>query len=247
MKNKHFFIVGAQRSGTTYLYNLLDQHPEVCMSKPLVPEPKYFLDKEFKDVNLKNYHNSYFNNCDLLVKVYGEKSTSYYEKEKTAKLIYSVFPNSKIIFILRDPIQRAIDNYFFSVSHGLESRSLEDVFIKNIAKPSINKNISTDPFDYLSRGNYILFVQNYLKYFSRDEIKVYILENFSGKLKCIQEMYGFLGVNQSFTPNGLNDMVNTVDIKESASDDVLFFLKDYYKDSIIQLGELLGTDISMWS
>ena len=40
----HFVIVGAQRSGTTYLYGLLDEHPEIEMAKPVRPEPKFFLD-----------------------------------------------------------------------------------------------------------------------------------------------------------------------------------------------------------
>jgi hypothetical protein len=40
----HFVIPGAQRSGTTLLWRLLDQHPEIQMARPLRPEPKYFLD-----------------------------------------------------------------------------------------------------------------------------------------------------------------------------------------------------------
>ena len=43
MSDNQFFIVGAQRSGSTYLYNLLDGHPDVCMAKHVRPEPKYFL------------------------------------------------------------------------------------------------------------------------------------------------------------------------------------------------------------
>jgi hypothetical protein len=39
----HFFIVGAQRSGTTYLYHLLSEHPSINMATPVWPEPKFFL------------------------------------------------------------------------------------------------------------------------------------------------------------------------------------------------------------
>jgi hypothetical protein len=38
-----FIIGGAPRSGTTWLYELLDRHPDVHMAKPLAPEPKFFL------------------------------------------------------------------------------------------------------------------------------------------------------------------------------------------------------------
>jgi len=42
---EHFFVVGAQRSGTTYLYNVLDEHPQIFMAKPVRPEPKFFFPK----------------------------------------------------------------------------------------------------------------------------------------------------------------------------------------------------------
>ena len=42
----NLFIVGAQRSGSTYLYNLLDGHPEVSMIRPARPEPKFFLSQD---------------------------------------------------------------------------------------------------------------------------------------------------------------------------------------------------------
>jgi hypothetical protein len=43
-----FIIAGAQRSGTTFLYNLCDDHPDIYMAKPCFPEPKFFhVDDEF--------------------------------------------------------------------------------------------------------------------------------------------------------------------------------------------------------
>ena len=35
MSNTHFFIVGAQRSGTTFIYNMLDKYDAICMAKPV--------------------------------------------------------------------------------------------------------------------------------------------------------------------------------------------------------------------
>jgi hypothetical protein len=43
MKLPTFIIAGAPRGGTTYLYNVLDQHPDIYMAKPGAPEPKFFL------------------------------------------------------------------------------------------------------------------------------------------------------------------------------------------------------------
>ena len=38
---RNLFIVGAQRSGTSYLYKCLDIHPNIEMAKPSIPEPKF--------------------------------------------------------------------------------------------------------------------------------------------------------------------------------------------------------------
>ena len=59
---RHFFIAGAQRSGTTYLYRLLDEHPEIEMAKPERPEPKFFLLDELHARGLKFYENHFFPN-----------------------------------------------------------------------------------------------------------------------------------------------------------------------------------------
>ena len=37
-------IIGAQRSGSTFLYNILNEHSDIKMYKPIRPESKYFLD-----------------------------------------------------------------------------------------------------------------------------------------------------------------------------------------------------------
>ncbi|MEZ9601590.1 sulfotransferase, partial [Vibrio sp. 10N.286.46.A8] len=58
-----FFIVGAQRSSTTWLYKMLQQHPEIKMAEPVKPEPKYFLNDIF-DNKKDNYLTKYFKNIE---------------------------------------------------------------------------------------------------------------------------------------------------------------------------------------
>ena len=96
-----FFIIGAQRGGTTYLYRVLDDHPEIYMAKPLKPEPKYFLSQDCQK-NLDSYEKKYFDDAPRGTKIFGEKSTSYYENTSVAKRIKTAYPKSKIILILRN-------------------------------------------------------------------------------------------------------------------------------------------------
>lgn len=243
----HFVIVGAQRSGTTYLYELLKEHPEICMSAPMRPEPKYFLKRSLQQVDIENYFSSFFRHCGPEHKVTGEKSTSYYECEESARLLSATFPDAMIIFLLRDPVKRALSNYFFSYNHGLESRSLDDVFVRR--KPvsdKIPQNISVDPFNYLGRGVYVEFIKMYQKYFPAKQIKVIVFEEFVNNLQQIQKLYRDLGVESSFVPEKRSLVINASQKEMAQNTEVVRILSDYYKPFNKKLENLLNRDVCWW-
>lgn len=243
---EHFFIVGAQRSGTTYLYEILKQHPQICMSEPARPEPKYFMDKSINELNKTQYEDMYFSHCGNC-KVFGEKSTSYYELENSAKLIASTYPYAKIIFFLRNPVKRALSNYYFSINNGFEKRHLNDVFLYHddtlINKPN---NVSVNPFNYLERGIYIKYIEIYKKYFSCHQIKVIIFEEFLGNINAIRNLYDFLGVDVTFTPKSLDAVINSSEKNIEVSDEVLDSIRNYFKEPNNKLETLLQREILMW-
>jgi len=246
MKN-HFIIVGAQRSGTTYLYKLLDEHPEICMSHPIKPEPKYFINKKVETLDLNFYHKKYFNNCLNSSKIYGEKSTSYYEIEETPKLISSLLPKAKIIFILRNPVDRALSNYFFSLNNGLEKRTLNEVFLENRPQPKINlDNFSVNPYNYLGRGKYYKFILDYKKYFSDSNLKIIIFEDFINNSEKIKKLFSFLNVNQNFTPKDMTIKVNTSVKSNLIPAEVKNYLKNYYENSNSKLEYLFNINLNKW-
>ena len=78
MKRQQFFIVGVQRSGTSYLNKYLDSHPDICMarieSKLCISEPKFFLNPNMDKSDYEHFYYSY------PAKVYGEKSCTYIER-----------------------------------------------------------------------------------------------------------------------------------------------------------------------
>lgn len=244
MSDNQFFIVGAQRSGSTYLYNLLDGHPEVCMAKPVRPEPKYFLNKKFEDVNIGSYYAElYF--PDSGVRLFGEKSTSYYEVEEVPCLLHKVFPDSKIVFMLRNPVWRALSNYFFSVDNGLESRSLTEVFLDN--KPlKTQSNVSVDPFNYLGRGEYVVFLKRYLEYFNQEQVKILFFEDFIGSIDEFNDLCAFLGVRKINQPSNIQAVANQSSAKEEVPQSVLDFLHIYYAKFNKELETLLNVNLDMW-
>jgi len=245
MNKDQFFIVGAQRSGTTYLYTILDEHPEICMAKPVKPEPKYFLNNEYDE---SEYYNIYYRHTTKDTKIFGEKSTSYYENEEIAKKISTSMPQSKIIFILADPVDRAISNYKFSYENGIETRSIEDVFLNQIPIDTSKYTTSVNPFDYKERGIYYRYLEYYYTYFPKENIKIIIKEDLVGNIRAIEKLYDFLDLDNSYIPVSLNSKINPS--KSSINSHSLSLvedkLADFYQDYNKILKDKYMIDINLW-
>ncbi len=241
-----FFIVGAMRSGTTYLATVLDEHPEISMAKPLIPEPKFFLNEEEFEKGMEFYRVKYFRESGN-AKVFGEKTVHYSEREDALKRIKEIYPECKIIMILRNPIPRAVSNYYFSFKNGLDTRTIEDVFLNNVQPPLCKKKMYISPFAYLERSTYINQIKLIEKYFNREKFKI-ITEDLFGKIAQIQETYKFLKISDDFIPASINKKIysNNVYIKENINPDIILKLKKYFYKYNIELEKHLKIKLDLW-
>jgi hypothetical protein len=242
-----FFIVGAQRSGTTYLYTMLDEHPQICMAKPVRPEPKFFLrDGELRQ-GLTYYEQKFFQEAKEHTLIYGEKSTSYCEHEIVAQKIKNSYPMSRILFILRNPVHRALSNFFFSRQNGLETRTLEEVFLDKKYIPEVAE-MFVSPFNYLGRGEYLRYLKAYLKYFHKSRLKILIMEEFVGRLEKIQELYSYLGVDKNIIPRSFNQKIHGIEKQYDMSipKEILLTLQSYFAPHIVDLEDFLQFDLTVW-
>lgn len=244
------FIVGAQRSGTTYLYDMLDSHPEILMAKPKKPEPKFFLcDKEYEK-GKKYYEQRYFAERTSKHGYIGEKSTSYIESGRAATRIKSFYPNTRILMILRNPVERAYSNYKFTVDNGLEHLTFEAALSsENERVLNADYDTSVSPYAYQHRGNYIEYIRKYSKVFDRSNILIIIHEEFISNKLEISRLYSWLGVDESHLPVAYNNIVNNS--KESSIEKNKVELSKSglyisYADSNKQLEDYLGRKIDVW-
>lgn len=240
----HAFIIGAQRSGTTFLANYLNAYTSIALAQPLFPEPKYFIAEDFIAGKQGVYQSMYFDNmanCDWHI----EKSTSYYEHPQAAARIRKDFPDAKIIFVARNPVHRALSNYAFSTFHGLETRSIEDVFLNEKPAPKISKKLSVDPFNYLGRGEYARHLAPYYDLFGKKNIAVLLFE------------HHILGDHFDTLMNFLNTPIKTVEKaglnknarkqkNNSVAKDVLHKLYAYFDPHNAMFAALTSSDISPW-
>ena len=122
-----FFIVGAPKAGTTSLYHYLNEHPEISMSSQ--KEPDYFSDADIQNEGMyygknridtiKKYHSLFDDNSESKLK--GEASVSYLFYKNVPQKIKAYNPDSKIIIMLRNPIERAFSHYLMDYRLGLVS------------------------------------------------------------------------------------------------------------------------------
>lgn len=121
-----FIIAGAQKCGSTSLAKWLDEHPDLVCSNP--KEPKYFNSQEVCDAN-KGFA-EFFSSDDLEnSKLIFEATQMYMFDRDVAKRIKDVCgAGMKFIFIVKDPVARAVSAYFHTFKYGNDLRDIEDVF-----------------------------------------------------------------------------------------------------------------------
>ncbi|MEA2020131.1 MAG: sulfotransferase [Patescibacteria group bacterium] len=197
----NFIGIGAQRSGTTWLAEKLDQHPKICISVP--KEICYFNKKRSYIHNSmnENYKKSFnwyrkrFAHCKTNQKQ-GEFSTIYLFDKYAPRNIYKHFPNIKIIICLRNPINRAYSQYrVYNKYYKVEERSFEKV-------------VRVEE-EYRERGLYYKQLTRYLKYFNKSQMHIILFKKIKNEPdKTIKDVYQFLEVDGSFEPEGLEKRTN---------------------------------------
>lgn len=171
MKKKDiFFCIGAQKSGTTSLHDILSQNKNIALPKE--KETHFFSLEELYENDHKKYFETYFDSKELKnAKIVGEIDPSYSYFKDTEKRIFKTFSseyNIKFIFILRDPVKRAYSHFLMSQRRGYETLGFIQALEKE--KSRINKDhFSNVNFSYLKRGFYSEQIDNYLKYFNLED------------------------------------------------------------------------------
>ena len=240
------FIVGAQRSGTTYLYNILDEHPELFMRKPVWPEPKTFLADSDALGSKVEYLDKHFPDRGEYA-IVGEKCTSYIESELAAANIQTWFPDAWILILLRNPVQRAISNFYFTKKNGLEPRSIEQVFLENEPAPERPAGISVNPFAYLDRGIYSNYIERWAGRFDPTRTLVLLHEELIENPSSVSELYGKLGLASDFSPPSLKKRINEAGNGQGVDARIIEALKEYYQPHNQRFADTLGRDLGIWS
>lgn len=175
-----FIVIGAMKAGTTTLHSSLEMHPSIEMSK--FKETNFFSKRFDKGID---WYSSQFSKGN---KIIGEASPSYSRKHVypgVAERIYETLPHCKIIYVLRDPIDRLISHLH------------HDLYRDRLSQREIDEKVLEDP-QYINASKYYNQISDYLKYFKKEKI---LFVEFNSLKKqpslTLNNIFGFLGVEEN--------------------------------------------------
>jgi len=210
-KQPNFFIVGAARSGTTSLWNYLQQHPEIFMSGRHISEkePSFFCNLTppwaVKYCDFDAYINLFVEAEDQ--KALGEASVNYLISPESSNRIADQYSEARIIIILRQPVERAFSLYKYMCNLGVEwIAPFEKALRVEHERYNDNKFKHNNPFYYYGylyfhSGLYAEQIERYFNVFSRKQIHIILFEDLKiNPVETTQRVYDFLGVKKEFVP-----------------------------------------------
>ncbi len=238
-----FIVIGAMKSGTVSFHNYLRTHPEIGMSRP--KETNFFTNPDHNGHDLRWYRKQFFGRGPQ----FGESTTWYtkrHQRDGVAERMHVLLPNLRLIYLVRDPVDRAVTHFLHDLDKGrVRAEDFDAVF----ADPT-----ST----YFETSRYAFQLDPYLDTYGRDRILVITSEDLRDqRVVTLQRVFAFLGVDASFTSPTF-DVVHHRTLNKASLDAELVgrlqlspgqrrFVTDTLQDDIDRFRTIVGDDFARWS
>ena len=180
-----FVIIGAAKCGTTTLYKKLAMHPKVFMSTP--KEPEFFARDDIYQNGLDWYAELFASAGNT--QICGEASTLYSLTTlfpHTVSRMHSAIPQAKLIYILREPVERTfsyytqlVKNYQNSTRNFHVNRSFDECLFpeqhpnrcdRELFFAPHDKHLPDDPRSLIDGSRYVKHIKNYLRAFDSSQL-----------------------------------------------------------------------------
>jgi len=197
-----FIVIGSAKSGTSSLYEYIEGHPQVFMSR--IKELQYFCGAFPPELRLDSslhlgqawYEQQFAGAGDAIA--IGEASTHYTLhpwSAGTAVRMASVIPEARLIYLMRDPVERALSHYVHWVRTGNETLPVEQA----LRAQGI----------YLAASRYATQLEEYLAHFSREQVLLLTTDELRDeRAATLRRTFEFIGVEPSWAPDALTREFN---------------------------------------
>jgi hypothetical protein len=171
-----FLVIGAQKAGTTALWRLLEDNPRLRM--PAAKEAPFFLEPAYPD-QLRPYLRALFKDAPRRARL-GTVTPGYMHGvpgvavPEVARRIHAVFPDVRLVALLREPAARARSAHRMMMHRGEEPRSFADAVAEQLEPAALERARATpNPCDtYVTAGEYGRLLGHYLEEFPREQLHV---------------------------------------------------------------------------
>jgi hypothetical protein len=195
MPYPNFLIIGDLKAGTTSLHYYLKQHPQTFLpdKKELRffsfdPDNSYHRRSGSFDVKTLSQYLAYFEHAGDS-RAIGEASPNYLRSPLTAERIRQLLPDVRLIVSLRNPADRLYSSYAMEFRAGGVKEPIEEILFRRDSERVKASFYWSDLIQYYDR-------------FARDQIKVILFDDLVHDCyKVIHDLYRFIGVDDSFTPD----------------------------------------------
>ncbi len=231
----NFLGVGAQKSGTSSLYHILVQHPEVSLSK--IKETHFFFKEEFYAKGIE-YYKGFFPNNEGKSAI-GEIDPDYMFWDYVPQRIREYLGEDiKLIFLLRNPVDRAYSQYLMNKRRGFETEPFEKAVLLEEDRKKIDW-LHKKRYSYIERGLYSVQIKRFLKIFPEGNLFFIVFETefLEKREETIKELLRFLGVSPDVDLN--------LDIKANPAGEPRFKIVNdlvYKKNIIKEIGKFFIKD-----
>jgi len=197
VKTLDFLIIGAQKAGTTTLFEYLREHPQLYL--PPQKGLHFFDTDELYVKGIDWLLNTYY--ADANINTLWGKATPHYmaKPAQVAPRLAQDCDSARLIAILRHPIQRAFSHFRMCLRRGMETRSFDEAVQEQLQPDSLalNRIQDSEIGGYVTRGEYGRILSEYLNYFPREQLLVVFTADLSGNPgKFVDQVQDFLGVER---------------------------------------------------
>ena len=233
-------IIGAMKCGTTSLHACLDAHPDIAMARP--KELNFFLGPADGGAGWAegNWHRGpewYAARFDPRAPVRGEASPGYTSPAhpEAAGRMAALIPGARLVYAVRDPIERAISQYRHHRREGTETRAPEEALLDPASQ-------------YVSRGRYLERLAPYVATGVFDVTVVAQEQLRDRPRETVCRLFSWLGVDDGHWSPAMDQRRNaTPEPPAPVSDAVRQQLGAALADDVAGFRELTGEDFAAWS
>ena len=238
-------VIGAMKCATTALHTYLDAHPDIVMwpgkeanffTGDATPPP---VDREewWRHGQWHRGVGWYASLFDPGAKLRGESSPGYTAPDNplAAERMAAVIPEARLVYLVRDPVERAVSQYAHHVRDGDETRPVGEALL--------------DPdSQYVARSRYAERLQPFLDHFERDQVLVVVQERLRDRRREeMRRVYAHVGADPQWWHETLQQEWHVGGARADLPADVALEFRGRVREDVARLRTMIGDQIPEWT